>query len=55
LALAVSSAASVAFATDKALLDVLLENGLISQPQYDQLLEKEELTFGRAPVERDGV
>ena len=44
LALALSSAASVACATDKALLDVLLENGLISQPQYDQLLEKEELT-----------
>ena len=44
LTLALSGAASTAFATDKALLDILLENGLISQPQYDQLLEKEQLT-----------
>ena len=44
LALALSGAASMALATDKALLDILLENGLISQPQYDQLLEKEQFT-----------
>jgi len=33
-----------ASATDKALLDVLMQNGLISEEQYQQLLEKEEVT-----------
>ena len=37
LTLALSGAASTAFATDKALLDILLENGLISQPQFDHI------------------
>ena len=31
-------------ATDKALLDILLANGLISQAQYEQLAETEVLT-----------
>ena len=39
-----SSFALTASATDMALLDVLLQNGLISQAQYDQLMEKEEVT-----------
>ena len=39
-----SSFALTASATDEALLDVLLKNGLISQAQYDQLMEKEEVT-----------
>ena len=41
LAVGLTSAfALTASATDEALLDVLLQNGLISQAQYDQLMEK---------------
>ena len=39
-----SSLAISASATDKALLDILFGNGLITDAQYEQLLQQEEVT-----------
>ena len=44
LSVSVLCLSQVASATDKALLDILLSNGLISQAQYEQLAETEVLT-----------
>jgi phosphate-selective porin OprO and OprP len=45
-------------AADKELLDILLQNGAITQPQYDQLIQKEALTKedfkAAAAAEKDG-
>ena len=44
LSVSVLCLSKAASATDKALLDILLSNGLISQAQYEQLAETEVLT-----------
>jgi hypothetical protein len=44
LSVSVLCLSQAASATDKALLDILLSNGLISQAQYEQLAETEVLT-----------
>ena len=44
LSVSVLCLSQAASATDKALLDILLSNGLISQAQYEQLAEAEVLT-----------
>ena len=44
LSVSVLCLSQVASATDKALLDILLSNWLISQAQYEQLAETEVLT-----------
>jgi len=53
LAAALFGASATAYAADEALLDILLQNGAITQEQYDTLIQKESLSssdFVAAPA-----